>query len=47
MIYRYGFVQDTSEECFQTIKKSWSEIDNIASKPDGLAILSKKFKTCT
>ncbi|KAH9660397.1 prolylcarboxypeptidase-like protein [Citrus sinensis] len=38
---------DTSEECFQTIKKSWSEIDNIASKPDGLAILSKKFKTCT
>ncbi|KAH9700229.1 prolylcarboxypeptidase-like protein [Citrus sinensis] len=39
--------RDTSEECFQTIKKSWSEIDNIASKPDGLAILSKKFKTCT
>ncbi|KAH7836978.1 hypothetical protein Vadar_008123 [Vaccinium darrowii] len=27
--------------------KSWSEIDRVASKPYGLSILSKKFKTCS
>ncbi|XP_052288760.1 uncharacterized protein LOC102615435 [Citrus sinensis] len=32
--------RDTSEECFQTIKKSWSEIDNIASKPDDSSCIS-------
>ncbi|XP_011005222.1 PREDICTED: lysosomal Pro-X carboxypeptidase-like isoform X2 [Populus euphratica] len=35
-----------SETCYQTIRKSWEEIDEVASKPDGLSILSKKFKTC-
>jgi lysosomal Pro-X carboxypeptidase len=39
-------VQEASESCYQTIKKSWSEIDEVASKPDGLSILSKTFKTC-
>ncbi|CAI0452732.1 unnamed protein product [Linum tenue] len=28
--------RDASETCYQTIKKSWAEIDEIASKPDGL-----------
>ncbi|PNT18763.1 hypothetical protein POPTR_009G002200v4 [Populus trichocarpa] len=35
-----------SETCYQTIRESWEEIDEVASKPDGLSILSKKFKTC-
>ncbi|KAJ9188757.1 hypothetical protein P3X46_000122 [Hevea brasiliensis] len=38
--------REASETCYQTIKKSWAEIDEIASKPNGLSILSKKFKTC-
>ncbi|XP_062172630.1 uncharacterized protein LOC133878138 [Alnus glutinosa] len=38
--------REASESCYQTIKKSWSEIDEVASKPDGLSILSKTFKTC-
>ncbi|PRQ33320.1 putative lysosomal Pro-Xaa carboxypeptidase [Rosa chinensis] len=38
--------QEASETCYQIIKKSWSEIDNIASKPEGLSNLSKKFRTC-
>ncbi|XVE59470.1 hypothetical protein DITRI_Ditri05aG0048700 [Diplodiscus trichospermus] len=38
--------REASETCYQTIRKSWSEIDKIASQPDGLSILSKKFKTC-
>ncbi|XP_068669066.1 uncharacterized protein [Aristolochia californica] len=36
-----------SENCYETIKQSWSEIDRIASLPDGLGILSKKFMTCS
>ena len=39
-------LQEASESCYQTIKKSWSEIDEVASKPGGLSILSKTFKTC-
>ncbi|XP_050369169.1 uncharacterized protein LOC126787304 [Argentina anserina] len=39
--------QETSESCYQTIKKSWSEIEEIASKPNGLSVLSKKFHTCS
>ncbi|XP_059429040.1 uncharacterized protein LOC132162838 [Corylus avellana] len=38
--------REASESCYQTIKKSWSEIDEVASKPDGLSILSNTFKTC-
>ncbi|PRQ33317.1 putative lysosomal Pro-Xaa carboxypeptidase [Rosa chinensis] len=38
--------QEASETCYQIIKKSWSEIDNIASKREGLSSLSKKFRTC-
>lgn len=45
--YMIGFhVQEASETCYQTIRKSWSEIDKIASKHHGLSTLSKKFKTC-
>ncbi|XP_071909648.1 uncharacterized protein [Coffea arabica] len=39
--------KEESEHCYQTIRKSWSEIDKVASKPNGLSILSKRFKTCT
>ncbi|XWS52942.1 hypothetical protein CRYUN_Cryun11dG0115500 [Craigia yunnanensis] len=38
--------RETSETCYQTIRKSWSEIDKIASQPSGLSTLSKKFQTC-
>ncbi|XP_031120985.1 lysosomal Pro-X carboxypeptidase-like [Ipomoea triloba] len=38
--------REVSESCYQTIRKSWSIIDKIASKPDGLSILSRKFKLC-
>ncbi|KAL5580175.1 hypothetical protein UlMin_012617 [Ulmus minor] len=38
--------REASETCYQTILKSWSEIDKVAAKPNGLSILSKKFKTC-
>ncbi|ESW22122.1 hypothetical protein PHAVU_005G129100 [Phaseolus vulgaris] len=38
--------KETSETCYQTISKSWSEIDRVAEKPNGLSILSKRFKTC-
>ncbi|XP_019150367.1 PREDICTED: lysosomal Pro-X carboxypeptidase-like [Ipomoea nil] len=38
--------KEVSENCYQTIRKSWSVIDKIASKPNGLSILSKKFKLC-
>ncbi|KAL3828521.1 hypothetical protein ACJIZ3_017323 [Penstemon smallii] len=37
----------TSENCYKTIQKSWSEIDKVASKTNGLAFLSRKFKTCS
>ncbi|CAK9186786.1 unnamed protein product [Ilex paraguariensis] len=39
--------KDASESCYQTIRKSWSEIDKVASKPNGLSVLSQTFKTCT
>ncbi|XP_002523754.2 lysosomal Pro-X carboxypeptidase [Ricinus communis] len=38
--------KETSESCYQTIRKSWAEIEKVASKLNGLSILSKKFKTC-
>ncbi|XP_073291844.1 uncharacterized protein [Primulina huaijiensis] len=39
--------KEVSETCFQTIRESWSEIKRVASTPNGLSILSKKFKTCS
>ncbi|KAF3455138.1 hypothetical protein FNV43_RR05586 [Rhamnella rubrinervis] len=38
--------REVSETCYQTIRKSWSEIDKVAAEQNGLSILSKKFKTC-
>ncbi|OWM68946.1 hypothetical protein CDL15_Pgr025133 [Punica granatum] len=38
--------RETSETCYQTIKESWSEIDRVASEPNGLSELSKIFNTC-
>ncbi|XP_007207893.2 lysosomal Pro-X carboxypeptidase [Prunus persica] len=38
--------REASETCYQTIKKSWSDIDAIASQPEGLSFLSEKFHTC-
>lgn len=42
----WWFVQEASETCYETIMKSWAEIEKVASKPDGPSILSKKFRTC-
>lgn len=39
--------KETSENCYRTIKKSWSVIDRVASRRNGLFILSQRFKTCT
>ncbi|KAL0911480.1 hypothetical protein M5K25_019624 [Dendrobium thyrsiflorum] len=39
--------KETSESCYQTIKSSWIEIDNIAAKQNGLATLSQMFNTCS
>ncbi|KAL5131949.1 Lysosomal Pro-X carboxypeptidase [Glycine soja] len=38
--------REASETCYQTILKSWSEIDRVASQPKGLSILSQRFNTC-
>ncbi|XP_020230955.2 lysosomal Pro-X carboxypeptidase [Cajanus cajan] len=38
--------KEASETCYQTISKSWSEIDRVASQPNGLSILSQRFNTC-
>ncbi|OIW01878.1 hypothetical protein TanjilG_31060 [Lupinus angustifolius] len=38
--------KDTSETCYNTIGKSWYVIDRVAKNPNGLSILSKRFKTC-
>ncbi|XP_022140665.1 lysosomal Pro-X carboxypeptidase-like [Momordica charantia] len=35
-----------SETCYEAIKKSWSEIETVASQPNGLSILDQEFKTC-
>ncbi|XP_028756877.1 lysosomal Pro-X carboxypeptidase-like [Neltuma alba] len=39
--------KEASESCYQTIRKSWSEIDKVSKMPNGLSILSKTFKTCS
>ncbi|KAK6144286.1 hypothetical protein DH2020_021106 [Rehmannia glutinosa] len=39
--------KEVSRNCYQTIRKSWAEIDKVASQPSGLSILSQRFKTCS
>ena len=39
-------MQEASETCYETIRKSWSEIRRVASQPNGLSILSQRFNTC-
>ncbi|KAF8403130.1 hypothetical protein HHK36_011227 [Tetracentron sinense] len=39
--------REASENCYNTIKKSWAIIDKIGSHPKGLEYLSQKFKTCS
>ncbi|KAG6570833.1 Lysosomal Pro-X carboxypeptidase, partial [Cucurbita argyrosperma subsp. sororia] len=39
--------REVSESCYETIRDSWSEMEAIASKDNGLSILSKEFKTCS
>ncbi|KAL4365098.1 hypothetical protein HN51_025645 [Arachis hypogaea] len=38
--------REASETCYETIFKSWSAIETVASQPNGLSILSNKFNTC-
>ncbi|XP_057483914.1 uncharacterized protein LOC130770446 [Actinidia eriantha] len=38
--------KEASESCAETIRESWSQIDELVSKTSGLSILSQKFKTC-
>ncbi|CAL1374135.1 unnamed protein product [Linum trigynum] len=38
--------KETSETCYHTIKESWAVIDRLAAHNEGLAILSKKFRSC-
>ena len=39
-------MQKARESCYMTIKQSWAEMDKTAARKNGLAFLSKKFKTC-
>ncbi|CAL5426424.1 unnamed protein product [Camellia sinensis] len=43
----YGGTLEASESCYETIKASWSVIDEVASQPNGLSKLSQIFKTCS
>ncbi|XP_038706498.1 lysosomal Pro-X carboxypeptidase-like [Tripterygium wilfordii] len=38
--------KEVSRDCYETIKQSWSKINEIAATPNGLSLLSKRFKTC-
>ncbi|KAK2423676.1 lysosomal Pro-X carboxypeptidase [Trifolium repens] len=38
--------KEASSSCYNTILNSWSEIDKIASRPNGLSLLSEIFNTC-
>ncbi|KAF5733298.1 lysosomal Pro-X carboxypeptidase-like [Tripterygium wilfordii] len=38
--------KEVSKTCYETIKRSWSEIDEAASTPRGLTKLSNTFQTC-
>ncbi|KAK3030415.1 hypothetical protein RJ639_037544, partial [Escallonia herrerae] len=39
--------REASESCYETIRNSWSVIDEVASRPNGLSFLSQRFKTCS
>ncbi|XP_059314768.1 uncharacterized protein LOC132065395 [Lycium ferocissimum] len=39
--------KEASKSCYRTIRKSWSVIDKIASRKNGLSYLTRKFKTCS
>jgi len=39
-------MQEASETCYKTILQSWIEIHIVASQPNGLVTLSKRFNTC-
>ncbi|XP_022883545.1 lysosomal Pro-X carboxypeptidase-like isoform X2 [Olea europaea var. sylvestris] len=39
--------KEVSHTCYETIRESWSQIEKVASKPNGLSILSRKFKLCS
>ncbi|KAH6774723.1 Serine carboxypeptidase S28 family protein [Perilla frutescens var. frutescens] len=39
--------KEVSQSCYETIRKSWAEIDRIAKEHGGLATLTKRFKTCS
>ncbi|XP_010031434.2 lysosomal Pro-X carboxypeptidase [Eucalyptus grandis] len=38
---------ESSSSCHETIRRSWEEIDRVASEPRGLTKLSNTFKTCS
>ncbi|KAJ0020793.1 hypothetical protein Pint_32024 [Pistacia integerrima] len=38
--------RETSENCYNTIKQSWSEIDRVAAQANGIQNLSNIFNTC-
>ncbi|PKI78794.1 hypothetical protein CRG98_000861, partial [Punica granatum] len=40
------YAEETSETCYETIKRSWSAIDRVASKQHGLQYLTETFNTC-
>ncbi|KAL3619997.1 hypothetical protein CASFOL_034909 [Castilleja foliolosa] len=39
--------KEISNNCYDTIRKSWAEIDRLASKHKGLSSLSQRFNTCS
>ncbi|XP_057953860.1 uncharacterized protein LOC131148139 [Malania oleifera] len=39
--------KETSESCYETIRASWTQIQQIGSTPDGLSFLTRKFRTCS
>ncbi|KAK6926683.1 Peptidase S28 [Dillenia turbinata] len=39
--------REESESCYETIRKSWSEIDKVGSEQNGLSILSQRFNSCS
>ncbi|XP_056683526.1 uncharacterized protein [Spinacia oleracea] len=38
--------KDVNPKCYESIRRSWKEIDDIAIKPNGLAELTNIFNTC-
>ncbi|KAL3619996.1 hypothetical protein CASFOL_034908 [Castilleja foliolosa] len=39
--------KEISNNCYETIRKSWAEIDRLASERKGLSNLSQRFNTCS